>query len=881
MPTHSNPSIVIFWSYKGGQGRTWACANIALDLALNQGGRVLVIDFDYRAPGMHLFFQPLTEIALSQAPFGFVEGLLRWHITYDKSYQLERSIAKIDYSSSDSLTELIRKYRVPDKTHDRFSLLGDDWEVKGVEQHGKQGGLLDVLHPIDLLKAKTLGAKSKNTGSLHIAPCGDVQDPMFRDYFGEGYAWRLLADPRSRGQNERTPLTFADAFYSVAAHLARKCQAEFVFIDLPAGVSNLGSQLISPTFGDHATCARFRHSAAPSGLIAVTSLSHQSLEGSAALFQGALTDDSSGSFIPEVVTQKRATVLYNLLNVHQTAMADLIGKHSERTGIPIEFENGLPVGGFLEHGDLAFSEWLVPLSEIRHSYASSPPAPRSWLDPMRNKTNPVLEVWTGTRPGALGLVPRLHRRGQFHAEPSGMDVPAPSTLRLVAEDVPTAKAFIDQLLEDSLPGLERIELRCFEHPDLFDGLLVDNDTETLVKGFRQDCGLSESRHKPSFPVKVHRRRVGGEPHGGEETIERLSFDDLCGQAHAIAIPHYLLGHFFESAQGIADLGEVLGGERRQTVENQVTRFEELCCYRNVWCAFPFALLAKLVFCRKQLPRRRRRFRDLKEDAEVDDESQPWILTESKADSLSLWYEWEQILVSTGGKLLSRSQGSDVAQLVARTESEPVYQCIRLYWELIRSQDPKDIGVTDWTNSLDRFRTTESYKFWLGWNDWAHGVKGEGDKAGFISFPLDEITSPRQPLEAWIWVIPRTDQTQSEVKATACAIYRTMSYEWQRAFQERGGSTALHKVLTDPELERRQPWLSLVVEAVVHAVTKGATPTVPYYAKVIVAFLTYVLYKGPETPELPGSEDELRQRFDDKWDGFHNVLSQLRDRELRR
>lgn len=49
--------IVTFYSYKGGSGRSMALANVAWALASN-GNRVLVIDWDLEAPGLHRYFHP-------------------------------------------------------------------------------------------------------------------------------------------------------------------------------------------------------------------------------------------------------------------------------------------------------------------------------------------------------------------------------------------------------------------------------------------------------------------------------------------------------------------------------------------------------------------------------------------------------------------------------------------------------------------------------------------------------------------------------------------------------------------------------------------------------------------------------------------------------
>lgn len=60
--------IVTFYSYKGGTGRSMALANVAWILAAS-GRRVLAIDWDFEAPGLHRYFRPfLTDPELSDTP---------------------------------------------------------------------------------------------------------------------------------------------------------------------------------------------------------------------------------------------------------------------------------------------------------------------------------------------------------------------------------------------------------------------------------------------------------------------------------------------------------------------------------------------------------------------------------------------------------------------------------------------------------------------------------------------------------------------------------------------------------------------------------------------------------------------------------------------
>jgi cellulose biosynthesis protein BcsQ len=59
--------IITFYSYKGGTGRSMALANTAWALA-NNGQRVLVVDWDLEAPGVHRYFHPfLPDKALADS----------------------------------------------------------------------------------------------------------------------------------------------------------------------------------------------------------------------------------------------------------------------------------------------------------------------------------------------------------------------------------------------------------------------------------------------------------------------------------------------------------------------------------------------------------------------------------------------------------------------------------------------------------------------------------------------------------------------------------------------------------------------------------------------------------------------------------------------
>ncbi len=58
--TEAGGRIVTFYSYKGGTGRSMAVANVAWLLA-SAGKKVLVLDWDFEAPGLHRYFRPFLD----------------------------------------------------------------------------------------------------------------------------------------------------------------------------------------------------------------------------------------------------------------------------------------------------------------------------------------------------------------------------------------------------------------------------------------------------------------------------------------------------------------------------------------------------------------------------------------------------------------------------------------------------------------------------------------------------------------------------------------------------------------------------------------------------------------------------------------------------
>jgi eukaryotic-like serine/threonine-protein kinase len=89
----SNGQIITFYSYKGGTGRTMALANIACLLAHSwvKNEKVLMIDWDLEAPGLHQFFHGRFINSKGELP-GEQLGLI--DLFYEMKVRLENSVSE-------------------------------------------------------------------------------------------------------------------------------------------------------------------------------------------------------------------------------------------------------------------------------------------------------------------------------------------------------------------------------------------------------------------------------------------------------------------------------------------------------------------------------------------------------------------------------------------------------------------------------------------------------------------------------------------------------------------------------------------------------------------------------------------------------------------
>lgn len=93
--------VITFYSYKGGTGRTMALANVACLLARRQpAARVLIVDWDLEAPGLHRYFRNRSLPRGAEDPDDDKPGLI------DLFYELDKKTdALLEKSNASSQTE--------------------------------------------------------------------------------------------------------------------------------------------------------------------------------------------------------------------------------------------------------------------------------------------------------------------------------------------------------------------------------------------------------------------------------------------------------------------------------------------------------------------------------------------------------------------------------------------------------------------------------------------------------------------------------------------------------------------------------------------------------------------------------------------------------
>ena len=102
--------IVTFYSYKGGTGRSMALANVAWILAA-AGKRVLAVDWDLEAPGLHRYFHPFLADPEAASTPGVIDFVTEYAMAADAAPRRHRpGDWYLPYAGSHALRRLARRH---------------------------------------------------------------------------------------------------------------------------------------------------------------------------------------------------------------------------------------------------------------------------------------------------------------------------------------------------------------------------------------------------------------------------------------------------------------------------------------------------------------------------------------------------------------------------------------------------------------------------------------------------------------------------------------------------------------------------------------------------------------------------------------------------
>ncbi len=198
-------SIVTFYSYKGGVGRSMALANIAVLLA-RRGLRVLAVDWDLEAPGLDQYFASLKLDTSGNGLLRLILDVADGKSAHYKDYLWKVSISEgSDFAFLPSGRDSDMEYA---KNLDQF-----DWRAFFSKYGG--GDFIEQLREqwrtdfdVVLIDSRT---GLTDTGGICTIQLPDVVVPMFtanyQSLYGVRDVMRLAQRARQMLANDRMPLT--------------------------------------------------------------------------------------------------------------------------------------------------------------------------------------------------------------------------------------------------------------------------------------------------------------------------------------------------------------------------------------------------------------------------------------------------------------------------------------------------------------------------------------------------------------------------------------------------------------------------------------------------------------------------------------------------
>jgi cellulose biosynthesis protein BcsQ len=225
-------SIVTFYSYKGGTGRSMALANVAWILASN-GYRVLTVDWDLEAPGLHRYFAPfLLDPELADS-----EGLI------------------------DIVNDYVTAAMTPPAVEPEPALL-DDADVAEPKWYAPIANVLRYASSLDW-KFKEVNGR---TGWIDLIPAGK-QGPAYATRMNS-FSWQNFYDKLGGGG-------FIEAMKE-----RMKAEYDYVLIDSRTGVSDTSGICTVQL---------------PDALVVCFTLNRQSIQGASAVAASAAAQRNAGA----------------------------------------------------------------------------------------------------------------------------------------------------------------------------------------------------------------------------------------------------------------------------------------------------------------------------------------------------------------------------------------------------------------------------------------------------------------------------------------------------------------------------------------------------------------------------------------------------------
>ncbi|MEP7121848.1 MAG: AAA family ATPase [Byssovorax sp.] len=197
--TRDRGEIITFYSFKGGVGRTMALANVAAVLA-QRGKKVLALDFDFEAPGLHRYFLNKPDVEPRRVEPRFTP-------------------ARQQKGVIDLFKELRKQLR------ERLLIGGEEPEELATER--TLGAIVSKLLRSRVYRYQVSLRNPNNGGTATI-------DFMAAGRFDEGYVERVRAFNWKRFYAEH-----AEVLPVLADELAR--EYDYVLIDSRTGFTDVGS----------------------------------------------------------------------------------------------------------------------------------------------------------------------------------------------------------------------------------------------------------------------------------------------------------------------------------------------------------------------------------------------------------------------------------------------------------------------------------------------------------------------------------------------------------------------------------------------------------------------------------------------------------------